>query len=107
VAPQQRIPLGNQHRIIAMLSIAVQGMMRRNREKRSGTGLCELCFEPCLLLIVLLPAKHKAPWPKIIPLWVPIHSLKLAGSIIGVTVDWLAPLQNPGLPTKQWQHDVR
>jgi hypothetical protein len=31
VAPQQRIPLGNQLWVIAMLSIAVQRMMCRNR----------------------------------------------------------------------------
>ena len=52
-----------------MLSIAVQGMMRLHSLKTEVVrGLYELCLEPLLLFIVLLPGKHKAPWPKVIPL---------------------------------------
>jgi hypothetical protein len=36
--------------------------------KRSGAGLRELCLEPLLLFLVLLPGKHKVARPKVMPL---------------------------------------
>ena len=64
---QQRIPVANQHRVVAVRPVGVDGVMRNDREERRGARLGQLAFQPRLLLHALLFGQRKVVAPGLRP----------------------------------------